>query len=325
MTKKIILCVITFVLCFVVDANITGANTVDAAIQKAAPKIVLITIDGVRWQDIYNKHDSFSLDNDLSGRHVLPTIYREFIDNGIAVGNSTPAFTENMFHVSQPGYLEIISGYSSRTCFNNYCKPNTSITLLNYFANDAAVIASWETIAKTFDNSLAAVNAGRHIRSSKWDQLNLPNTDTLSDHFDNNEYRGDEGAYEAAMALLHKRQPEFLWISFGDTDEEAHAGDVNSYWLALNAVDVFILESMKLTDPNTVYIVCPDHGRSNNFRDHGMDAESGRVWILMAGAGIPKAGFVSYDRDVYLADIMPTIMGLSKGIPSSRSLLNYRK
>ncbi len=96
------------------------------------------------------------------------------------------------------------------------------------------------------------------------------------------------------------------------------------YWSYLSAADAFIKDAMKLTDPNTVYVVCPDHGRSDDFMNHHWDPASRRVWIMIAGPGIPNRGFVKYESDVYLSNIMPTILDIAKGIKSPNSLLRIK-
>jgi hypothetical protein len=290
-----------------------------------APKIVLITIDGVRWQDMFDAHEAIGTFKPTS-RQLAPNIYKHFVDNGIAVGKNSHALVGGPVHVSLPGYLEIMRGYPSLDCLDNSCPQNIRPTLIDQFPNDAAVFAGWEPIAKVFDNSLAVVNIGRHIRNQQWKDLHLVETDSPDDFFDDSEYKSDVNTYFSALEYLkHNKQPSFLWVSFGDTDNWAHLGHMFFYWSYLNAADMFIKDAMLYTDPNTVYIICPDHGRSADFMNHGQEPESRRVWIMIGGAGIPKAGFVKYDSDVYLSNIYYTIMDIRGAMHSKHSLLNYSK
>ncbi len=287
------------------------------------PKIVLITIDGVRWQDMFDAHEGIGNYRPTS-RELAPTIYSKFVDNGMAIGKASVATTSSPAGVSMPGYLEIMRGIPSLDCWDNYCKQNTWPTIINNFPNNSAVISGWDTISKVFDNSLAEVNIGREIRSPQWEALGLPDNTNYSEIF-GPEYRPDPYTQEAALNYLRIKQPAFLWISLGDTDEYAHENNMLFYWASIKSADEFIEKVMKMTDPNTVFIICPDHGRSEDFQNHGWNDASRRVWIMIAGPGIPKAGFVKYDDNVHLSDIKPTILDIVKGQQSPYSLLNYSK
>lgn len=287
------------------------------------PKIILITIDGVRQEDIFDKHVGVGSYRPTS-RELVPNIYERFVDNGIAIGNHSPAFVGGPSHISMPGYLEIMGGYPSLDCFSNYCQRNNKPTLIDEFPNNSAIFAGWDTISKVFNNNLAIVNIGKKIRNKQWNVLNLPENNDLSDDFEDEEYRADKYTEEAVLLYLAKyKQPNFMWISLGDTDEFAHMNNMLFYWISLNSADEFIGKILKLAEPNTVFIICPDHGRAKNFRDHGLDSESGKVWIMIGGSNIPKIGFVKYNHDVYLSNIYPTIMEITKNIKSDKSLFNY--
>ncbi len=118
------------------------------------PKIVLITIDGVRWQDIFDAHDGIGSFKPES-KNLVPNIYKNFVDGGMAIGKNSQALVGGPAHVSLPGYLEIMRGYPSLDCTDNYCGQNTKPTLIDEFAGDAAVFSGWEPISRVFDNSLA--------------------------------------------------------------------------------------------------------------------------------------------------------------------------
>ena len=285
------------------------------------PKIVLITLDGVRWQDIFDGETPSPYPKQYTSRQLVPNLYHSFVDNGIAIGKYSQARNKNNRHISQPGYLELLTGIPSTTCFTNHCPYNTKPTLVNEF-NSSAVFASWDIIDHIVDNS-GIVNTGRYIRNDKWKQLHLSDNQDFEQEFDDN-YRPDVLTYTATIDYLKTTQPDFLWVSFCDRDDWAHYNNVVFYWASLNAADYYISEIMKLTDPNTVFIITTDHGRGggDGWNNHGTDAASGRVWILIAGAGIPRVGFVSYDRVVYSSDIYPTIMEITKSQKSPRSLLN---
>lgn len=286
-----------------------------------APKIVLITLDGTRWQDIFGKPSSLVAHLSIPNERLIPTIRTRFIDGGVAFGEKSAITVANPAHVSLPGYIEIMSGRPSKTCFDNQCGQNDMPTIIDKFPNDAAVFASWELINKTFDNSFVIVNTGPLGRNDKWDNLLVPDNKRTPDEFGDDEYRADKYTQEAVMQFLYfKDQPSFMWVSLGDTDEYAHQNNSLFYYASLNSMDTFIYELMKITDPNTIFIICPDHGRSVRFTDHGSDASSGRVYILLGG-NIEKQGSVKLNYEAHLSDIYPTIIRLTKNRSTPRSLI----
>jgi arylsulfatase A-like enzyme len=61
----------------------------------------------------------------------------------------------------------------------------------------------------------------------------------------------------------------------------------------------------------TTVIVTADHGRGRDYRVHGRAfPESGRVWLVAAGAAIEARGFAQATRPHSLADIAPTVRTL---------------
>ena len=61
---------------------------------------------------------------------------------------------------------------------------------------------------------------------------------------------------------------------------------------------------------HTTVLVTADHGRARNFADHGPRfPESGRVWLVAAGADVAQRGFVDASRHT-LSDVAPTIRAL---------------
>src|SRR5262245_1253105 len=69
-----------------------------------ATRLVLVTLDGVRWQDTFGAH----------ARELLPNLYGRVIDRGVALGAATPLSASGPNFVSLPGYRELLSGRADR-------------------------------------------------------------------------------------------------------------------------------------------------------------------------------------------------------------------
>lgn len=290
------------------------------------PKVVLITVDGVRWQDIFNGTDTIMYRGQhMSARELLPNLYYQFVDGGMVVGKDSKFVATGPAHISLPGYLEMMRGYPSVDCQQNDCEPRLKTETVADLFNKSAIFASWDTIRKTIDTNKFVVDCGRNFRSAKWKQLDLPDDQKFPEAWDPI-YRPDDLTEKAVVDYLQHNSPDFLWVSLGDTDEWAHAGDYNKYIESLQQADKFIgmvVEMVKQGENGDDYtfIVTADHGRGIDWRHHGWDKESARDWLMMSGRKIPRSGFVSFPEKKSLSNILPTIRELVTGVHSTDSLL----
>ncbi len=266
--------------------------------------IYLITIDGTRWQDIIA----------LDARQRLPNIYG-LLDNGIGVGRDSLFTASGNYHVSLPGYLEITRGHQSTDCPDNYCKPNPlGETVIDSFQN-AAIFAGWDEIDLTITHkSNTVINIGRNIRSPAWLNLKLSDNQTFPEWFSET-YRSDP--MTSSAMLEWQRLPklgsnQFVWISLGDTDEWAHYDSRPKYLDALHDADTFVGKLLRsVDDEDATFIITADHGRNDNdWSAHG-DPSSGRLWLVLSGAGVPARGWVTYAGELRsLSNVLPTIKHL---------------
>jgi hypothetical protein len=287
------------------SASVEAPRTHLSALGPLAPRsrVVLITLDGVRWQDVLG----------ADARARLPHLYaiadRGLIRGGADFGPSGPNF------VSLPGYREIATGHRSDDCHDNLCGPVHEATLLDELRaaglppEQVAAIGSWERLDRAVANdaSALAVSVGRTHGTSR-SRIGVSGTARalleagarMGTWPGDGDYRPD--AITGPLALEYARvvRPRFLWVALGDTDEHAHHGDYAKYLDALTHADTLIGELMRYTDEETLVLVTTDHGRSANFRDHGFSRESGAGWLIAAGPGLR-----GQDPPQHLADLAP--------------------
>jgi hypothetical protein len=293
------------------------------ALGNHASRVILVTLDGARWQEIF-----LGVDRELASRadlarrkpeELMPTLHRWMSADGMAIGapGHGEIWASGPNYVSLPGYTEILTGRPS-ACQTNDCDAIREPTLVDELFDakaDAVVVSSWERIERVAarDRSHATLSAGRHAvwRAEGFDPVSLEegkHADALPGVDD---YRRDELTMRVALGALDHHAPRFLWVGLGDPDEHAHRGDYARYLASLRAADGFLAEIEKRIDDQTVVLVTADHGRSHGFRDHGGFPESGRVW-LVARAGGATPGYAD-SPTLHLADVAPTIrclMGL---------------
>lgn len=280
--------------------------------------VIYITLDGIRWQDIYQTHRYFAK---LWTKHASKL-------NFYGVPNSKSVMEVASIPVSLPSYQSQMSG-AIQPCNDNKCGriqvetlPEYLIDKLHFAKKDVAIFSSWPVIAEALESKKGAVysNAG-----------NLPVLDPLSnrpdgimeilnheqerDHPDYKPNRYDKYTFSHALHYFEKYKPRFIWISLVNADDEAHFSHLYEYHQLLSFYDEALdrlfttLKSMGL-EKNTMVIVTTDHGRGNNenWTTHGANfPESKQTWaFVMNGELLP----VSRDGNIYhynTLSIRPTI------------------
>jgi hypothetical protein len=265
-----------------------------------SPDVILITIDGVRWQEVYGGTDHWRWHGrQMTSRQLLPNLYDYFVDDGVAVGLLTPIVASGPNHISLPGYLEITRGHPSFDCQLNSCRPYIDQSVFWFFQHPA-VFSSWTEIKETIPSNS---NVYRDV-GTDW-------------------YRWDNATELAAISYLDQQTPDFLWVSLGDTDEMGHLNDYPRYIESLQMADIFIGYLVERY-PNATFIVTADHGRNTDFKDHGIDKSSERVWLMMRGPNVPHRGLVAADS-LSLSNVMPTITDIEFDSQSKDSILSRLK
>lgn len=317
-------------------------------------RVVLVVLDGVRWQDVFG-----GVDPDLAKTYLLPprevvgpevlvpTLHRLATSEGLAYG--APDAGEAMFasgpnYVSQPGYIEIFSEHRSKHCLTNDCPRTTDRTFVDDIADattgDAAVISSWEVIGRAAalhpEKLVVSTGQGRgenqgELRVDERATKNLDWGRVSAAWPGHGEYRPDKFTREIALSYLEQRHPRFLFVGLGDTDEHAHLGDYRGYLRALHEADATIgriletLDRMGDDGRHTTVLVTTDHGRERAFVSHGGTApESSRVWMI-AGGNVRPDGPVALAEPAHLYDVGPTVrrlMGLPNGTGEGRALVD---
>lgn len=304
--------------------------------------VVLITIDGVRWQELFGGVDrvvavtaGMPESAILDARELTPNLHRRFFDGGAVIG--APGMGAGIFasgpnFISLPGYLEVLRGRSSVDCDSNHCPPTRDETLLDEIRDygggaraDSAAFTSWDrcAAAASGDPARTVVSAGRthgSIDDLSWVsatcQALLAAGRAAGPWPGHGDYRPDAETAKIALHYLSVVRPKMLWLGLGDTDEYAHRHDYPEYLDALRRADATIgalfdeLDRMGEWGRSTTVFVTTDHGRGPSWSDHGAHPSASRVFLLAAGGSVPKRGLVINDQPYRLADIAPTIRAL---------------
>lgn len=295
---------------FVVMLFISTVLTSSLPAQIRTDNVVLITLDGLRWQELFSGADPGIIRNrkyvgDVSETcrqfwHNDPRVRRKllfpFIWNTIAAkgqiyGNrwlGNKVNVANRYWFSYPGYNELLTGHPDKRIRSNARIDNPNETILEFanqqvdFRNKVAAFASWDVFHYIINGKRAGIhiNAGydtAHLKLTARERyLNHLQTITPSPW---KSTRYDEFTHQYAKEYLKKTFPRLLLIAYGETDEFAHHGHYDSYLQSARNTDAYIeeiwnlIQSTEQYKDKTTLIITTDHGRGSgkrSWKSHGV-------------------------------------------------------
>ena len=270
-----------------------------SAMAQKTENVVLITLDGLRWQELYAGADSLLVDDSgyvgdpealtgefwdtdpLKRREVLmPFFWHTIASEGQLYGNrwqGNKVDCSNGMWFSYPGYNEILTGFADDERINSNAKTNNpNVTVLEYLNNQpgfkgrVAAFGSWDVFPYIInrERSKIPVNAGFEKATD-----NLTEKEAFLNKLQD-EVRGPWGGvrldvftHHFAMEELRKNKPKVLFIAYGETDDYAHGGEYDQYLKSARQTDAYIREVWEFlqADPQykdkTTLIITTDHGR----------------------------------------------------------------
>ncbi len=264
---------------------------------QAADNVVLITFDGLRWQEVFRgldrqlaEHEDFSSQSELllerfwhdepklRAERLMPFLHTTVFREGSYAGNrdsDSCAAVSNPWYFSYPGYSEILSGIVNSQIDSNGKFPNPEKSFLELLEEDqsfrgrTAAFASWDV----FPFILNTNRSGIHVNAFSAE----PQPANEEERFLNRLYddipppwptvRNDAFTHHYALSYLKRDQPKVLYISYGESDDFAHDGKYDQYLFAIHRTDRFIeevwstLQALPEYRDNTVLFITTDHGR----------------------------------------------------------------
>lgn len=263
----------------------------------AADNVVLITFDGLRWQELFRgldrelaTHEQFTGQQELlldefwsdsiqqRASALFPFLHGTVFQQGAYIGNrdaDSCAQVSNPWYFSYPGYSEILTGVVNITIDSNRKFPNPEKTIHELlesnpeFRGKSAAFGSWDVFPYIFnvERSDIFVNAFEPLANPQGNfevTLNQLHKDIPTPW---PTVRNDAFTHQFALSYLRRENPRLLFISYGETDDFAHDGKYDEYILAAHRTDRFIrevwetLQSLENYRDNTVLIISVDHGR----------------------------------------------------------------
>jgi len=272
--------------------------------RRATENVVLITYDGLRWQEVFSGCDESLLNKDQGGgvrdvpalttrfwrqtpeerrEALLPFFWKTVVRQGQVFGDparNSRARVTNGRNFSYPGYNEILTGHPDDQIDSNAKRNNSNVTVLEWlsrrpgFEERIAAFCAWDVfpfIINAQRNGIP-VNAGWTTFDTGPDPIRLAAlNDAVRDstHFWEN-VRDDGLTYHGAVEYVKVKKPRILYLAFGETDDWAHEGRYELVLDAARRTDDFIerlwdlLQSMPEYKGKTSLVMTTDHGRGDN-------------------------------------------------------------
>ncbi|MEG3125834.1 alkaline phosphatase family protein [Sphingomonas sp. GB1N7] len=283
-----------------------------AMAEAQAPRVILVVIDGVRWQELFRGADPViaadkertSKAEEIARTFVAPadraTALTPFLHSlpakgGILIGDRDHGGcmrVANPFWFSYPGYNELLTGRVDPRIASNDPVPNANVTVLEWlnrrpdFAGRVRAFGTWKTFHAIFNDQRSGipVNAGLEpLGGSAPDVALIDKLQNDTPHPWSEDERFDAFTHAYALRSLRVDQPRMLYVGYGEPDSHAHAGTYDEYLLAIHRADRFVKELWDAAqgDPawagRTTLIVTTDHGRGagTTYPDRWTDHGSG--------------------------------------------------
>jgi len=298
-----------------------------ASVEDPGHNVILVTLDGVRSQEIFGQPPP-----ELAGADTAPAfplLHASLEHEGVMYGDPTRfdvMTTANPAQRSLPGYMSIFAGFEQK-CFDNDCPRTVVETALERIQRqlvlsrgEVATIASWGKMGRAIE----------HIGGTIYTDIGPSGADAIgaTSAPDWHPARWDRDTWAAAMRYLEAARPRLLHIGLLDADGWAHAGDYASYLGTLRQYDRWIAElrarlaTLGDYGARTTIIVTTDHGRGDGagWTDHNPDLPgSERVFLYAVGPQIAGGRWASALARHSSADIRPTLETLF-GLEPARCL-----
>jgi Type I phosphodiesterase / nucleotide pyrophosphatase len=263
--------------------------------------ILLITTDGLRWQEVFGGADPKFMTKENGVENVgllteefggatpevrrkalMPFLWTVMAQNGQLYGNATAgseAKVTNGRNFSYPGYNEIFTGSADPSIDSNDKRQNGNVTVLEWlngqddFHRRIAAFGSWDRFPYILNSTRSRIRV-----VAGWQPLlgrGLSTEERLLSRLVAETPRiwedctYDTFTFHAALEYFKRQRPRVLYIGLGETDEFGHAGRYDHYLHAAHHVDNYLhilwqtVQSLPDYRGTTTLILSTDHGRGD--------------------------------------------------------------
>ena len=285
-----------------VSFTMLAAAGVAARQDPHAANVLVVTLDGMRWQEVFGGLASDLLTKENGGvtdpekveqqfggatpeerrARLMPFLWGTVSRQGQVFGD--PSFDSiarvtNGLRFSYPGYNEMLTGSPDPRISSNDRVLNPNVTVLEWlnrrpaFAGKVAAFASWELLPWIVNEQRSGVpsNAsGAPIANATSEREKAINefAADLPPYWAEERFDAPTGL--GALEYLRTKRPRVLYVMLGETDEWAHGRRYDLYLDAARRNDRFIRELWEAAQAlpeyagKTALVLATDHGRGES-------------------------------------------------------------
>lgn len=268
--------------------------------------IVLITTDGLRWQEVFTGADRSLIEDPKSGswlsiedlqkqfcrddlnerrRVLFPFLWGTVAKKGQIFGNQNKgsvAHVTNGMAFSYPGYNEMLTGHPDPRIDSNEFGTNPNLTVFEWlnkfpeFHGQVAVFGTWSVFKDIFNEKRSNL-----VMQAGWDLPEkgklTPQQELLNELF-RTTTRMDADLYDSFLQIplleyVKAKHPPVLYVGYGETDNWAHSGRYDLVLQSAQLFDHFVeqlwntMQAMPEYRDQTTFIITTDHGRGGGLID----------------------------------------------------------
>ncbi len=237
--------------------------------------VVLIVLDGLRWQEVFNGADPLLINNEKAGgswtplpklkaefwaddvqarrKRVMPFLWGTVAQQGEIFGNQalgSRAVVTNPFWFSYPGYNEMATGSVDLKIKKNEFGPNPNQTVFGWlnenprFQGQVEIFGNWSVFHDIFNSALS------HLPIRAGDSLvertaTTPEARLLRELYETTTRLEESDPMDSFVQVvlrehLATHHPKVLFVGYGDTDNWGHLGRYDNVLTAARSADAFI-------------------------------------------------------------------------------------
>ena len=303
--------------------------------------IIIITLDGYRWQELFEGADPRIINNpkyvndtgvvsafgtgdeNEKREKLMPFMWNVVAKQGQLYGNRNfrnKANCTNFYLISYPGYSEMLVGFPGAISSNKE-KVNPNPTVLEYISKQAGyrdeVVAftTWDA----FPYILREKKSGIYVNAGKERAVgNLSAREkAINEELKTADHRTDQQTFDLAFEYLKKEKPRVLFLGFDGTDFHGHGGRYDEYLKSASEADRMIEALWKWTQlqpeykDKTTFFITTDHGRGmgkNTWKTHKIVAPGSRhIWFAVLGPDTPAFGELKFKGKYYQKQVAKTL------------------
>jgi hypothetical protein len=268
--------------------------------------VIMITIDGMRWQDVFTGADPALLNNYYGGvkdlemtrgrfwretaaarrEAMMPFLWEVIAKQGQIFGDpehKCDAMLTNGKKISYPGYSEMFCGFADPKIETNDRIPNPNVNVLEWlnqkpsFKGRIAAYGTWDRlpfILNTARNGLPCLAGWKPIEEEQLSEGEREINDVVRDMtrlWHDNAFDVISG--HASIEYIKKHRPRVFYLMFGETDEWAHFRRYDRYLESAQKNDEFIQRTWEMAQAMPQYagktslVITTDHGRGSTVLD----------------------------------------------------------